>query len=302
MDDPSERRETNISPEEVYMHLCKVSLPQFQRGDFLLVLKHMHTRMMSFKQAVMSSNSQHFGNTFGNKVARIDIEKLEKAATLADLGKTVGGIEGDLLKNLKANTICSGFSAEAAKYNRRLHFAMCDYFGMSAIFLTITPCDLCTFRVRLFANADMAHELPHLSENPYDPEGSRDCLLDFNLRSTQRTMYPGACSLVYQHLMEIVTSCLLGWDFENKVGTGGIFGMMEAFARTDEEQGRKTLHGHWLVWIKHFNEMRDALHSQNDAQAEAAKESFLKYVDQTICASYNSNFVAVRARRPDPLV
>ena len=137
----------------------------------------------------------------------------------------------------------------------------------------------------------MAHKLPLLSDGPHDPEGAKNCMLDFKLRSTQRTMYPGACSLAYLHLTEIVTACLLGWDFKKRVGTGGVFGVLEAFARTDEEQGRKTLHGHWLLWIKHFNEMRDALHSERAAQATEAREAFLKYVDQTICASYNSEFV-----------
>ena len=101
-------------------------------------------------------------------------------------------------------------------------------------------------------------------------------MLDFKLRSTQRTIYPGACSLAYLHLTEIVTECLLGWDFEKRIGTGGVFGVLEAFARTDEEQGRKTLHGHWLLWIKHFNAMRDALHSERAAQATEVREAFLK--------------------------
>ena len=289
--DPSERRETAISTEEIMMHLCNVSLPQMMRGDFLLVLKHMHTRHLSFRQAVVSANSKHFGDTFGNKVARIDMDSLEQAATLADLGKKVGGIEGALLRNMKANTKCSGYSAEAAKYHRRIHFALCDYFGLPAIFLTITPCDMCTFRVRLFADAGSAHTLPHLSDDPFDPDEMEGCILDFELRKTQRMMYPGACSLVYQSLMEIVTECLLGWDSEKCVGTGGIFGVLEAWARTDEEQGRKTLHSHWILWVKHFNAIRDALHSEDLIQRKEARESFLKYVDKTICASYNNEFV-----------
>ena len=87
-------------------------------------------------------------------------------------------------------------------------------------------------------------------------------------------MYPGVCSLLYKRLVQIATKCLLGWNLDKQVGVKGIFGILEAWAKTDEEQGRKTLHGHWLAWIKNINEIREALHSQDPAQREAARESF----------------------------
>ena len=126
-------------------------------------------------------------------------------------------------------------------------------------------------------------------------EATEICDADFKLRSKQRTTYPGACALVYESLMQIVIECLLGWNSEEQrgghIGGEGIFSTLEAWARTDEEQGRKTLHGHWLLWVRNINEIREALHSKDPAQREAARQSFLKYVDKVICAHYDSEFV-----------
>ena len=203
---------------------------------------------------------------------------LEKAATLADLGKQVGGVAGRLIKTLKGTSRSSGYSKESAKFHRRQHWALCDYFGLPAVFLTITPCDECTFRVRLFADAGNPHVLPKLVEDPFSIEATEICDADFKLRSKQRTMYPGACALVYESLMQIVIKCLLGWNSEEQrggqVGGEGILSTLEAWARTDEEQGRKTLHGHWLLWVANINEIREALHSKDPAQREAVRQSF----------------------------
>ena len=48
-------------------------------------------------------------------------------------------------------------------------------------------------------------------------------------------MYPGTCSLVYKSLMHIVIKCLLGWNLNEQIDEEGLFGVLEAWARTDEE-------------------------------------------------------------------
>ena len=94
------------------------------RGDFLLVLNHMHNRMLSFKRACMSAKSFAFDSTLGNKMAEISMSALEKAATLADLGKQVGGVAGRLIKTLKGALRSSGYSKESVKFYRREHWAL----------------------------------------------------------------------------------------------------------------------------------------------------------------------------------
>ena len=53
--------------------------------------------------------------------------------------------------------------------------------------------------------------------------------------------YPGACSLEFQSVMQILTKCMLRWDTKTQLSRGKrILGTVEAFFGADEEQGRKT--------------------------------------------------------------
>ncbi len=55
--------------------------------------------------------------------------------------------------------------------------------------------------------------------------------------------------------MQILTECMLKWDTTTKTSTGkGILGTVHAFAAADEEQGQKTLHRHWQIWVKEINQ------------------------------------------------
>ncbi len=63
------------------------------------------------------------------------------------------------------------------------------------------------------------------------------------LHRDARTNNPGACSLEFQSVMQILTECLLKWDIKTQTSKGkGILGTVIAFAGADEEQGRETLH------------------------------------------------------------
>jgi len=67
--------------------------------------------------------------------------------------------------------------------------------------------------------------------------------------------YPGACSLEFQNIMDIVIEPLFNWDTKNQEAKGpGIFGTVVAFAPADEEQGRKTLHRHIQIWVKEIDQ------------------------------------------------
>ena len=84
----------------------------------------------------------------------------------------------------------------------------------------------------------------------------------------------------------------MGWDSRNQIGKKGVLGILEAFSRADEEQGRGTLHGHWLTWIKEFGRLRDMLHGGNKETREKAKEEFIKYLNTVMNASYPDEFEA----------
>jgi hypothetical protein len=93
------------------------------------------------------------------------------------------------------------------------------------------------------------HGLPNLKCS------EENCLADFVLQRDTRIKYPGACSLEFQSVMQILTKCMLRWDTKIQSSKGkGILGRVLAFSGADEEQGRKTLHRHWQIWVQELNQ------------------------------------------------
>jgi hypothetical protein len=92
-------------------------------------------------------------------------------------------------------------------------------------------------------------------------KGSEEaCLADFVLRRNARIKYPGACSLEFQSFMKISTKCLLKWDTKRQKTKGkGMLGTVLAFAGADEEQGHKTIHQHWQIWVKRSTRLKRLL-------------------------------------------
>ena len=102
---------------------------------------------------------------------------------------------------------------------------------------------------------------------------------------------PGACSLEFQNVMQILTECLLKWDTKTQLSKGkGILGTVIAFAGADEEQGHKTLHRHWQIWVKEIDQnIRDCLFHKDDKTRLEARDTFLKHIDDVISADYGSD-------------
>jgi len=120
--------------------------------------------------------------------------------------------------------------------------------------------------------------------------GEGVCIKDFTERKEIRLEYPGACSLNFQSVEQIVLEVLLGWDSKEQRGTeDGIMGELEAWGMAVEEQARKTLHSHWLLWSKRLAEMRHELFDDNGNMNDKAKKAFCARVDKVMSASYTDN-------------
>ena len=130
------------------------------------------------------------------------------------------------------------------------------------------------------------HELPSLNGS------EEDCIANFVLQKDARINYPFACSLEFQSIMQILTECLLKWDTKTQTATGkGILGTLTVFAVADEEhEGRKTLHQHWQIWVEELNQsVRDYLFHKDTKTRTNARKTFLKHIDNVICANYGSD-------------
>ncbi len=119
-----------------------------------------------------------------------------------------------------------------------------------------------------------------------------ECIADFVLQKDIRLNHPGACSLEFQSVMQILMECMLCWDIKKKTSKGkGILGTVLAFSTADEEQGRKTLHRHWQIWVKEIIQiLRNCLFHKDVTIRDMARKTFCKQIDNIIAASYGSEF------------
>ncbi len=91
------------------------------------------------------------------------------------------------------------------------------------------------------------------------------------LRRDARINNPGACSLEFQSVLQILMECLLKWDTKTQTSKEkGILGEVIAFAGADEEQGCKSPYRHWQIWVEEIDQtIRDNLfHKDNTTRAE----------------------------------
>ncbi len=130
---------------QVYMHL---SLGQFMEGPTILVINHIYNRQMTYKTGVMICRSSINDIPLGKQLCTLSTKHFEQ-------------IKDNNTDNLDATTKCflkaisisckaMGHTEQAAKDARQCCFAMLDYFGLNGQFLSTTPDDECSFRVRLY--------------------------------------------------------------------------------------------------------------------------------------------------------
>jgi hypothetical protein len=233
------------------------------------------------------------GKTLAERASKLTAKDVEeagrrKAEDKADLTKDADVV----LKDVTASSKAIGHSAAAAKDALRNAFALSEFFGCHAIFATVTPDDLCTFRVKLTVRAGEEHTLPSLDSpgTTSTDDGGDRFDIDFQLRSQDRLNHPGACALEYKGIIELVIKVLFGWDSKSQTGKKGVVGELVAFGDSTEEQSRKSLHSHFTLWVKDFNKIRDSLFHENDETREKARMLMLKYVDKVMTASYGDDF------------
>jgi hypothetical protein len=132
------------------------------------------------------------------------------------------------------------------------------------------------------------HQLPSLKCS------EEDCIADFVLRKDARLNNPGACSLEFQTVMQILTEHMLKWDNRTKTSTGkGILGTEQAFAGADEEQGQNTLHRHWhwQIWVEEINQtLKNALFDNDHKTRNKARQTFQQHIDNVVSTSYGPQF------------
>ena len=98
----------------------------------------------------MTSRSKQNGNsntTLAEQMSQITVKELQAAAD--DFNPRQSELVKRLFKSISTSCRSLGHTPEAAAFARRCCFSLQDYFGLNSIFLTITPDDELSFRIRL---------------------------------------------------------------------------------------------------------------------------------------------------------
>ncbi|KAL7526847.1 hypothetical protein ACHAWF_001938 [Thalassiosira exigua] len=138
-DGPKSKRPTNISELQCLKHYLQLSMHQFMRGDFILVVQHMYNRIKSYQSGIIMCRSIRMnGKPFGEVISTLTEDQIQNAAKNLDSGVQDHSAAGTFLRKSEASCKSVAYTAAAAKEARRKMYALCDLFGIPSIFFTIT--------------------------------------------------------------------------------------------------------------------------------------------------------------------
>jgi hypothetical protein len=231
----------------------------FHQAMFILVVDNILMKETTFMKAKMFCNVKCSNNfTMGNKYGTMSATALEKAISdvrnnLSVQHSTSG--EYQFLKSIRAACGSLPHSNEATMEARRTYFSFLMKFGLPSIFLTVSPDDLRNFRIVVYSLVGKKTVSGQMNVNDVSDE---QVLADFKFRSETRLKYPGLCAEEYERIVNLVIKHFFNWDVEKQRSNGvGMFAEILAFALATEEQGRKSLHGHFLVFVKGWKQILD---------------------------------------------
>ncbi|KAG7345092.1 hypothetical protein IV203_032623 [Nitzschia inconspicua] len=115
------------------------------------------------------------------------------------------------------------------------------------------------------------------------PETRDGKVVQVRKRAYLRSALFWLCAIDFENVIGITVEHILGWDLNkniNKPGYG-FFGDLDGRTFAVEEQGRKTLHAHFLLWIKGWGKLRSGLGTAKGHEEYVKQVS--KYGDRVMC-------------------
>jgi hypothetical protein len=73
------------------------------RGDFLLILNHIHNRQRSYRTAVVTCKSSLFGEPLGEKMSKLKMKDLDEALFQKETRQKVTGTAGEYIRAVEAS-------------------------------------------------------------------------------------------------------------------------------------------------------------------------------------------------------
>ena len=263
----------NADPDEFYHHLSLKSEPSFQKGLFTLMLYSMISKRRLMTSAYLKTRGktsvEELGSNFNSKdvVAAIQGRRNGNRHAGTEASRT-------LLDVVDATSKFLPHTDDAAKQARRQAESMQHHFGMASVFLTVTFDDENSILMQVISGRDI--DLTEFSTAELTEKEMSDRVKE---RRALRLELPGIAALNFEIQFQILMEEVVGWDMTNNkpLGVVGYFGIPYALHGAIEEQGRKTLHTHMLIWIEGYHELQEAILSGDEARKEDARKIMQNY-------------------------
>ena len=267
------RLTSKVDLSEYLKHLSLKSQREFQTPLFQLV----SYSMLSRSRLLRSANLQLKRKVDAKQLAkRFDAQDLSKAIKARRCRKKWGKkISQDLLDAVDATARDLPHTNEASKKVRSSMEAMHHHFGMGSVFLTVTFDDENSLLMQILSDirVDNNEEVDDLSDEELKKRAKK--------RSSLRIEFPGIAALNFEMMMDILVDEVIGWDTDGNCPNGkdGLFGKVKAMAYAVEEQGRKTLHAHFIIWIEEYDELQKMMFFGDSVTKRDANSTAMQYFD-----------------------
>ena len=258
-------------------HLSNLSQPTMHRPLFVLKLFNMKLRCRILRGA---TQQLHGLRSIGNLHKELETLDFAAAARAKVSGIHSGSTASkQFLSSIDAIHRGLPHTNDAAKKARQMMDAMQHHFNIGGIFLTVTPDDENSFLVTSYSQFDQSgsfQDVLSISKAELEQKAKK--------RMELRLQYPGITALAFEHILDIIIEEVIGWDVKKGRPTEapGLFGEPLAFAGAVEEQGRKTLHVHFIIWLKGFLHYLKSATSGNTKEREQAQRHVRNIVDNSI--------------------
>ena len=249
-------------------HLLSLSIPAFHESCFVLTAHNMFER----SRVLMGSMWRVTGSEETCNVTEKELnDAIIKDKRGLQASKSPGKTFLQSLRTVKRNL---GHTNEAAAAAQAKFLSLTHHFGCPKVLFTVSFDDSLDIRIlTLSGKEDVQKWVENLTHMPPEEAGH-----DINGLNELRLRYPGLCAYNFECLIDVVLDKLVG-DNDTKEG---VFGKLEAYGMAVEEQNRKTLHAHIVVYISDWNETLRDFHSSRKRTQKSAEKKVTAFVDEVM--------------------
>ena len=264
---------SNIDLPSFLEHLSRKSQTKFQTPLFQLIMYSMLSRTRLLRTSCLQLRN------------KVNAETLAQGFDAKDFSRAAKGRSNRKRRGTKASNILLDavdatardlpHTKEGSKKGRSSMEAMHHHFGMGSVFLTVTFDDENSFNIQVLSGIEIDDDTPieDLSDKELAERASR--------RQSLRVEFPGIAALNFEMMLDILLEEVIGWDIDlNESTKVGLFGEVLAMAFAVEEQGRKTLHAHFILWIKGYGQLQQNLFFGDYMVKADAEKQLTEYFNQ----------------------